>query len=137
MTNTEAPQPLTFETTDVPVVSRPSAPNPFVDQKLFPTEEGKALTVVLPNKTDDDKAAVTRLISQARKAAKALDLTARNNSKDTGTKASPTVALTFWTIPKITRARSTDKPDDAAGTESATDEPVADSGTPTPEKATA
>jgi len=108
MTNTESPA-LTFAEVDRPITTRPAEPNPF--DAVFPVPDGKAVTLTLPYKTDDDKTAVRKLINQARRKAAALNLSVRTPvTEDKGPKGGSlgTATVTFWTIPKIERKRATD-----------------------------
>lgn len=93
---------LTFEQTTVPAktVNRQPEDNPF--DRMFPTEEGTAVKLTLPSKTEDDKKNVQRRIAQAQRSAKGKGLTCR---KVTAEGEDGTTAVTFWTVPRITRER--------------------------------
>jgi len=105
---------LNFSTVAVPekIVTRQAAPNPFIVNKLFPTE-GKAIQLTLPANTDDDEKVIKTLITQARKAGNMVDKTARVKREDTETEEGTgknkrtvkTAVLTFWTVDKITKPR--------------------------------
>lgn len=113
---TDQATPLKFTVVPIPEkkIVRKAKPNPFVDGKLFPTANG-ALRFELPFNGDDDGKVVTLLTSQARKAAGLcepklsayvkVDAPAAvldSKGKDTGKQ---TVAVTIWTVPKISKPR--------------------------------
>lgn len=93
---------LNFEQVDVPAqaVTRKSEPNPF--DGVFPADE-KALRLTVDAPADSKE--VRKLISQARKAASAVERTGRVKAETTGSGKNTKTALTFWTVPKITRER--------------------------------
>lgn len=101
--------------TDIPAttVARESEPNPFDGH--FPSDD-KALPVVITAKTEDDLSkAVTKAKNQSRKAAQAVERSARAKETERAgdAKKGYTATVLFWTVPKITRARG-DKADETA-----------------------
>ena len=123
MTSEATNMDLNFTTVDVPdkIVTRTTAPNPFIVNNLFPTQvvddKPKAIQLTLPANTEADEKVIKTLVTQARKAGALVDKTARVKREDTvtesgkGTKADPTVehksaTLTFWTVDKISKPRA-------------------------------
>lgn len=94
---------ISFTETDIPTVTRVSAPNPFDGR--FPADDKALVTTV---NAASDSTDVKRLVSQARKAAKAVERTARVTVVQEGTKAKPVTKVTVWTVPPIFRPRSAD-----------------------------
>lgn len=109
---------INFTETEIPAVTvkRATEPNPFSD--VFPTKEGRALTVTLPgtvNDTEKDKSgntvatahasAIRKLTAQARKAANDVDKTARVHAEVTGSGKQAKTVLTIWTVNRVRRPR--------------------------------
>lgn len=92
---------LKFKQAEIPVVTREAEPNPF--DGAFPSDD-KALIVEVPFAGDGPE--VRKLIGQARKAAAAVERTARVKVDAGGTKAKPVTTLTCWTVPPIRRPRN-------------------------------
>lgn len=125
---TTATPTLTFEDTAVPT-STSSEPNPF--EALFPTEEGKAKSLVLDGpatvKRKDKKGAdvegdtdvIKKLRRQARAAANAKGLTARVSVSDAsegkGKDRVSKTRFTVWTVKQVKRPRTTNTEDAAVG----------------------
>lgn len=91
---------LSFTRTAIPAVTREAKPNPFTG--VFPCDSDAIVVVVDGAK---DSKAVKVATSQARKAAQAVDRTARVLTEQSGTKAKPVTTLTIWTVGRITRPR--------------------------------
>jgi len=107
---------LEFTTGEIPTetAKRTAEPNPFDGH--FPSDD-KSIIVKLPGTvltSDADKAAINKVKSQARKAAKAVDRTARIQenvtSEGTGKAKHEFTVLTIWTVARITRPRKNDAP---------------------------
>lgn len=94
-------------------VNRQPEHNPFTEK--FPTAEGKALVVNMPNPKTDSKddanlKAINKVVSLARRAGEAKGLTARvkrTPGVDKKGKENGTTDLTIWTVTRITRPRKT------------------------------
>lgn len=106
---------FTFETGEVPenTNGRPSEPNPFMpDGKNLMAEHtkdnGKSLNITLDGSQESNKDALNKLTSQARKAAKAANLTGRVKVSETGKGKDAKTKFTAWSVPPITRPRKTD-----------------------------
>lgn len=103
---------LEFDYAEIPAsaAGRTAEPNPFTE--VFPSDE-KALVVTVAN----DKKVIAKVKTQARKAAHAVDRTARVSvaveSRGTGKNRADVAVLTLWTIPRIVHA----KPAEEAATE--------------------
>lgn len=85
-------------------VTRKPEENPFTDR--FPTKEGAALVVNLPNpkaEGDENDKALRKVVSLARRAAEAKGYTARVKRSEGSQKG--TTDLTIWTVDRITRPR--------------------------------
>lgn len=97
-----------FETAAIPAVTvnRTAEPNPF-DGK-FPSDEA-ALVVTIDGTEEEQAAQVKKIISQARKAAQAVDRTARKKTEavevGTGKTKHNATRVYLWTVSRVTRPR--------------------------------
>lgn len=115
---------FTIQTTDVPATTngRQAGPNVFAPEgepnKFTTLDEGKAMTIRLSGDEAATADQVKSLTSQARKAATAVDLTARvkvtHETEGTGKSAKPVTVFTTWGRPKITRPRTQGESQEAA-----------------------
>lgn len=93
---------LKFTKAEIPatVSTRVAEPNPFDGH--FPADD-KALSFAIDGAADSPMA--KKLTAQARKAAQAVDRTARVKTEQSGPKTKPVTTFTVWTIARVTRPR--------------------------------